>query len=110
MVAATSRAIQAKKNFIAERLEHWQEKYDYEKINAEWQEDSYYRYALLRLLAAKQAAIDAAVEQFNADFAEEMNQERIDATAFRSSQREAFSTYVTTTRDNLVAMIGTVAQ
>ena len=49
--------------FIDDRLGHWAEKYEYETINAKWQEDSYYRYNLLKLLQAKQKAIDEAVAE-----------------------------------------------
>ena len=63
MQAECERATAALNAFIAERLAVWEEKYTYEEINAKWQEDSYYRYNLLRLLKAKDEAIRAAVAQ-----------------------------------------------
>ena len=105
MAGETARATNALNAFIAERLAAWQEKYTYEEINAKWQEDSYYRYNLLRLLAAKQEAIEEAVAQAKADFAAAMAAERAESTAFRKEQRDAFADLISTTRQALADAI-----
>ena len=105
MAGETARATNALNAFIAERLAAWQEKYTYEEINAKWQEDSYYRYNLLRLLAAKQQAIEEAVAQAKADFATAMAAERAESTAFRKEQRDAFADLISATRQALADAI-----
>ena len=101
MMSETARATEALNAFIAERLAVWQEKYTYEEINAKWQEDSYYRYNLLRLLAAKQDAIDQAVNQAKSAFAAAMSAEKVESTAFRGTQRDLFAQFVSDTRQAL---------
>ena len=100
-----ARATTALNAFIATRLALWQEKYTYEEINAKWQEDSYYRYNLLRLLAEKQEAIDGAVAQAKADFAAAVSAEKGESTAFRAAQRDAFAQSVADTRQGLADAI-----
>ena len=63
-------------DFIDARLAAWGAQANQERNNAEWQEDSYYRYNLIRLLQAKQQAIDDAVAEVKARWGEAMSGER----------------------------------
>ena len=73
---------------IQDRIAHWDSKAEYELINAKWQEDSYYRYGLIKLLHAKQASIDAAIADAQTSFKSAMSKIKADAAEFRGEQRE----------------------
>jgi len=91
--------------FIDERLAAWAVLAADEASNAMWQEDSYYRHNLLRLLGAKQDSIDAAVAAVKAAWAEAMGGEGAEGIAFRQAQRDAFRVFTEETRDALAAKI-----
>lgn len=105
MADEIARARAALYAFIDARLAEWGEKAHYEDINAKWQEDSYYRYNLLRLLAAKQAAVDAAVAAAKASFNAAMAEEAQEGADFRSAQRTGFTEFTNATRQALVDAI-----
>ena len=88
--------------FINGRLAAWQELYDQEAINAKWQEDSYYRLSLLRLLAEKQAAIDAEVARTYAAFDADRAAKKAAQNAFNAVQRGEFADHVSETRAQFV--------
>lgn len=102
---AAAAATDALNAFIDERLAVWAEKYAQEEANAKWQEDSYYRYNLLRLLAGKQTAIDEAVAAAKADFAAALQAQRDAAAAGRGAARDAFAETVQATRQALIDRI-----
>ena len=83
------RATDALFAFIEARLADWGDKADREELNAKWQEDSYYRYNLLRLLQEKKQAITAAVAEAKADWGALMTAEKAEGVAFRGAQRDA---------------------
>jgi hypothetical protein len=91
--------------FIDARLAAWGLQAASERRNAEWQEDSYYRYNLIRLLQAKQQAIDDAVAATKAAWAESMQGERSDGMDFRSDQRESFRQFTEETASALATAI-----
>jgi hypothetical protein len=93
--------------FIQGRCDAWAAQAGQERNNAEWQEDSYYRYNLIRLLQAKQDAIDAAKAVVKAEWAASMQSEREDGMAFRSAQRDAFRHF---TEDTAAALAAAIAQ
>jgi hypothetical protein len=103
--AETQRATADFHAFIDGRLADWGAQHALELQNAQWQEDSYYRYHLIVLLQKKQEAIDAAVAEAKAGFAAWMAQELADGVAFRAGQNDIFSTFVSTTRASLAAAI-----
>ena len=105
MADEIQRARSALYAFIDARLAEWGEKAHYEDINAKWQEDSYYRYNLLRLLNAKQAAVDAAVAAAKKSFNEAMAEENQEGVDFRAAQRAAFTEFTNATRQALVDAI-----
>ena len=92
-------------DFIQGRCDAWDVLAAKERNNAEWQEDSYYRYNLIRLLHAKQAAIDADKARVKAEWDESMKSERADGMAFRSAQRDAFRHFTEDTAAALAAAI-----
>ena len=83
--AAAREALQA---FIDGRLAEWGALYAREENTAKWQEDSYYRFQLLRLLDAKQDAIDEAVAAAMRDFDDAMAALREGSTTINTNQRE----------------------
>ena len=91
--------------FIAERMAIWQSKYDAEEANAKWQQDSYYRFSLLRLLNAKQAAIDAAVQKTNEDFNAVLAGMKQDQNAGNAAQREIWANFTSDLRQQLADAI-----
>ena len=91
--------------FIAERMAIWQSKYDAEEANAKWQQDSYYRFSLLRLLNAKQAAIDAAVQKTNEDFNAALAGMKQDQNAGNAAQREIWANFTSDLRQQLADAI-----
>ena len=93
MNAAIANATNALYAFIDDRLAAWGEQHRQEGLNAKWQEDSYYRYNLLRLLQYKQKAIDDAVALVKQQWQEAMAAERTTATDFRGTQRQAFASF-----------------
>ena len=93
-IAAATDALYA---FIDARLAAWAAQSAQETANAQWQEDSYYRYNLLRLLQAKQQAIDEAVAAVKARWAAAMAEERAQGMAFRGAQRTAFREFTEAT-------------
>ena len=93
-IAAATDALYA---FIDARLAAWAAQHAQETANAQWQEDSYYRYNLLRLLQAKQQAIDEAVAAVKARWAAAMAEERAQGMAFRGAQRTAFREFTEAT-------------
>jgi hypothetical protein len=91
--------------FIDGRLAAWAAQHAQESANAQWQEDSYYRYNLLRLLQAKQQSIDDAVAAVKARWAAAMAEERAQGMAFRGDQRTAFRGFTEATTAALEAAI-----
>jgi hypothetical protein len=61
MEAAVDAAEAELELYLKGRLADWEEKYDWEKQQALWQRDSYWRYHLLKLAQAKDDAVRAAV-------------------------------------------------
>jgi len=84
--------------FIDARLADWGAKADAERINAEWQEDSYYRYNLLRLLGEKQDAIDQAVADAQAAWTADNNAVAADGVAWRALRRQLFAEFTADVR------------
>ena len=84
------------------RLAAWQELHDQEAINAKWQEDSYYRLSLLRLLAEKQAAIDQAVAEAYAAFEADLAARKAEEADFNAAQRAAFDAFIAALRQTFV--------
>jgi hypothetical protein len=103
-IAAATDALHA---FIESRLAAWNAQSAQETANAKWQEDSYYRYSLLRLLRAKQDAIDAAVAECKQRWADNMAQERADGASFRAAVRTDFVEF---TADTAAALAAAIAQ
>jgi len=103
-IAAATDALYA---FIDARLAAWAAQHAQETANAQWQEDSYYRYNLLRLLQAKQQAIDDAVAAVKARWAAAMAEERAQGMAFRGAQRTAFREF---TEATAAALADAIAQ
>ena len=102
LAAETARASAEFMAFIDGRLASWATIAKDEKLNAKWQEDSYYRYNLLRLLQEKQASIDQAVADAIAEFSAAMGQELVDGNTFRADQRGEFDDHVSETRQALM--------
>ena len=92
-----SNATEALYAFIDGRLAAWAAQHAQELANAQWQEDSYYRYNLIRLLQAKQQAIDDAVAAVKARWAAAMAEERAQGMDFRGEQRTAFREFTEVT-------------
>ena len=99
---AASDALEA---FIAERMAVWMSKATDEEANAKWQQDSYYRFSLLRLLNAKQAAIDAAVKKTNEDFKAALAEMKQDQDGNNAAQREIWNNFTADLRKQLVDAI-----
>ena len=97
--AAEAAARAGLKAFIDARLAAWQELYDQEEINAKWQEDSYYRLSLLRLLNEKQAAIDKAVAETYAAFDADLAARKSAQADFNASERDTFYSFVAALRN-----------
>lgn len=104
-MASGADATNALNDFIDARLAIWAEKANAESTNAKWQEDSYYRYSLIRLLQAKQTAIDEAVAAAKADFAAELGLLRGQGQEFRNQQRSDFADFTADARDSLADII-----
>ena len=101
--AAANAARAGLKAFIDARLAAWQELYDQEAINAKWQEDSYYRLSLLRLLGEKQAAIDQAVAETYAAFEADLAARKQEEADFNAAQRGAFASFIASLRAQFAA-------
>jgi len=105
MNAAIQAATDALYAFIDGRLAVWGEKAHYEEKNAKGQEDSYYRYNLLRLLQHKQAAVDQAVADAKAAWTAAMTQEKAEAQTFRGDSRTGFADFTAVTSQALTDAI-----
>ena len=101
--AAADKARAGLKAFIDARLAAWQALYDQEAINAKWQEDSYYRLSLLRLLNEKQAAIDKAVAETYAAFEADLAARKQEQADFNAAQRGAFQAFLAQLRETFAA-------
>ena len=95
--AAAREALQA---FIDGRLAEWGALAAREENTAKWQEDSYYRFQLLRLLDAKQGAIDDAVAAAIRDFDNAMAALREGSTTINTNQRESTTSTVAAMRQS----------
>ena len=95
--AAAREALQA---FIDGRLAEWGALAAREENTAKWQEDSYYRFQLLRLLDAKQGAIDDAVAAAIRDFDNAMAALREGSTIINTNQRESTTSTVAAMRQS----------
>ena len=91
--------------FIEARLAAWKALHDQEAVNAKWQEDSYYRLSLLRLLREKQDAIDAAVAKQYREFDAAIAALRAGLGLFMDDTRAAWGAAVSARRADMVAAI-----
>ena len=92
--AEAAAAREALRSFIDGRLAEWGDLYAREERTAKWQEDSYYRFQLLRLLDAKQDAIDGAVAAALADFDTAAAALKEGTTSANAAQRENWNSKV----------------
>jgi hypothetical protein len=90
MEAAVDAAEAELELYLKGRLADWEEKYDWEKQQALYQRDSYWRYHLLKLAQAKDDAVRAAVNQARSDFQTAMLAEEAESTDTRNAARTAF--------------------
>ena len=103
--AETDRAEAALEAYLQDRLVVWADKMAHEAKRAKAQKDSYYRYNLLRLLQAKDDAVNAAINQARSDFAAAMAAEEAESMETRAAQRAGFAAFSATTRQALADAI-----
>ena len=97
--ADAAAARQALLDFIDGRREIWAELSRREEATAKWQEDSYYRFNLLRLLDAKQDAVDAGIAEALEDFDAAMAALKEGAMGDTAAQRESWTSFTSSIRN-----------
>jgi hypothetical protein len=83
------------------RLDWWNEQKAHELKHAKWTKDSYYRYQLMRLIAAKDSDVLAALQAARDAWADWVAAEQAESADFRAGERDSLAAFTAGVRQDL---------